>query len=107
MCVCVCVLVCVCVCVCVHEALACVEVYICVSPLNVMPFHYLAQYIPISSSTNRKMPRISLLVHLRRRRLNVLSGISLVEEMDPEDGCLKALRKSLITEHIYDVRRST
>ena len=103
-----CVRACVHVCVFVHEAFACVEVYIYyVSPLNVMPFHYLANTSPsISSSTTRKMPRISLLVHLRRRRLNVLSGISLVEGMDLQHGRLMASRRSLIMEHMYDVRRN-
>ena len=60
----------------------------------------------ISSSTTRKMPRILLLVQVKRRRFDVLSGILLVEGMDPEDGLLMALRQSLITEHMYDVNQS-
>ena len=36
----------------------------------------------------------------------MLSGILLKEGMDPEDGRLMALRKSLITEHMYDVHQS-
>ena len=36
----------------------------------------------------------------------MLSGILLVERMDPEDGRLMASRQSLITKHMYNVNQS-